>query len=128
MTTIEYPRELNRAPVAKPAPRTLTRAAWRRRRRARPMPASIARAIRGRNTIAIRRGNAGDEEALTRLAELSERPQPTWPLLVAEVDGEIVAAISVDCEAEMRSPFQVTADVVALLRLRAEQLRETGPR
>jgi hypothetical protein len=123
MTTIEYPGIGRRGPATRAT--TSLRHVLRLGRRA---PSALERrAVRERAAISIRHAARGDEAELQRLAELCERRRPAWPLLVAEVDGEIVAAVSVDTPDELRHPFRVTTDLAPLLRHRAEQLRAAGP-
>lgn len=85
-------------------------------------PAAVASAIGDRGTIAIRSSTAADRDALARLSGLADRQLPTGPLLVAEIDGELVAALAAGGEL-LADPFRVTLDVQQLLRLRARQLR-----
>ncbi len=67
--------------------------------------------------ITIRPGYAGDERALIRLAALDSAPGvPPGPLLVAEVDGELSAALSLSDDTSIADPFRPTAEIVALLR------------
>ncbi len=75
-----------------------------------------------RGRIEIRRGAGSDLEALRRLAALTERTVPPAPVLVAEADGVLLAALSRQTGEVVSDPFVVTEDVVALLRLRAAQL------
>ena len=87
------------------------------------MPPAVRRIVRGREQIVIRRAVADDAAALGRLVELAERPEPpAQPLLLAESDGDLVAAVSTATGEAVSDPFVATADVVALLRLRARQL------
>ena len=70
--------------------------------------------------ITIRPGYADDERALIRLAALdSAAGVPPRPLLVAEVDGELSAALSLSDDTSIADPFRPTADIVALLRAHA---------
>jgi hypothetical protein len=46
---------------------------------------------------------------------------------VAEVGGEIVAALAIETGSVIANPFRNTAQLVALLRLRADQLSVTIP-
>ena len=88
------------------------------------VPAIVASVVSGRHAIVIRHAEPADDEALANLADLSDRRLPAGPLLVAEADGEFVAAIDATRGREVVSdPFRVTLDVVELLRLRASQLR-----
>jgi hypothetical protein len=80
------------------------------------------------NEIAIRFGHEKDAPALQRLAALEDRRLPAGPLVVAEVDGELVAALSVEDGEAVADPFRHTAQVVSLLRLRVEQLSQTARR
>jgi len=85
-------------------------------------PAALRRAVRDRDWIVIRRARPGDADAVARLAELADRPTPRPPLLLAEADGRLVAALSVASGDLVADPFVATQDVSALLRLRADQL------
>ncbi|HTU96335.1 MAG TPA: hypothetical protein VMF14_10885 [Solirubrobacteraceae bacterium] len=69
--------------------------------------------------ITIRPGYADDHTALVRLAALDSAAVPAEPLLVAEVDGELSAALSVADGASIADPFRPTGDIVALLRAHA---------
>ncbi|MFL5863389.1 MAG: hypothetical protein ACJ780_21885 [Solirubrobacteraceae bacterium] len=70
--------------------------------------------------ILIRPGYADDEQSLIRLATLdSARCAPPAPLLVAEVDGELSAALSLRDGSAIADPFRPTAEIVALLRAHA---------
>jgi hypothetical protein len=72
--------------------------------------------------ISIRSANPHDYVSLWQLAALDDRPLPKGPFLVAEVEGEIVAAVSRDSRDAIADPFRRTAQAVALLQLRAEQV------
>jgi hypothetical protein len=85
-------------------------------------PVALRRAVTGRDRIVIRRAVSGDDRALGRLEELADRPVPSEPLLLAEADGALIAAVSTRTGAIVRDPFVASDDVVALLRLRASQL------
>lgn len=69
--------------------------------------------------IMIRPGYADDQRALLRLAALDSAEVPAGPLLVAEVDGELSAALSLGNAAAIADPFRPTAEIVALLRAHA---------
>ena len=65
-----------------------------------------------------------DARKLERLAALDSAPTPAGPTLVAEMDGQLVAALPLSGTAQaVADPFVPTAPVVELLRLRAAQLR-----
>ncbi len=73
--------------------------------------------------IVIRPDRPEDVRALARLAALDSARVPAAPLLVAEVAGELRAALSLYDGATIADPFQRTASLVALLTMRAGQLR-----
>jgi hypothetical protein len=77
-------------------------------------------------TVTIRLGAPSDTRAIERLAELDEGDAGIGPHLVADEDGEIVATLSLADGTVRGNPFRRTAEVVALLRLRAEQLHAKG--
>src|SRR5262245_50694784 len=80
-------------------------------------------------TITLRLATAEDAQAIERLAALYDRPVPPDPVLIAVVDGELQAALTLAGDGELMEPFLPTAGLVDLLALRAEQLREeTGVR
>jgi hypothetical protein len=71
--------------------------------------------------ISIRPAVPADRPALERLAILDSAHLPSGALLVAEVDGDLVAALNPDSGFAIADPFRPTADVVALLGLRARK-------
>ena len=71
--------------------------------------------------IAIRPAGEQDRAALERLAALDSAAEPRGSVLLAEVDGEPVAALRLDDGHAVADPFRRTRDVVALLRTRAGQ-------
>jgi hypothetical protein len=73
--------------------------------------------------IVIRLSRAEDERALERLAGLDSAAVPAAPMLVAEADGALRAALSLHDGAVIADPFHRTAPLVALLVARAQQLR-----
>jgi hypothetical protein len=73
--------------------------------------------------ITLRRGAAEDAFAIRRLATLDSAPAPTGETLVAEHDGALVAAVTIDGRTAIADPFRPTASVVALLRAWSAQLR-----
>ena len=71
-------------------------------------------------TITIRPAYADDDDALMRLAALdSADTVPARPLLLAEADGELRAALSLSDGRVIADPFRRTADLVELLRTHA---------
>jgi hypothetical protein len=85
-------------------------------------PLALRRAVRGREQIVIRQAGPADAGALRRLSALAERPAPLAPVLLAESDGSLIAAVSTSTGDVVVDPFVTTSDVVALLRFRAGQL------
>lgn len=72
--------------------------------------------------VTVRHANAGDETALARLAALDSGQAPDGPALVAEADARILAALPLGSGRPIADPFVPSAELVALLRLRAAQL------
>src|SRR5215210_5981313 len=70
-------------------------------------------------SVLIRAARGSDGDALERLAALDSAEVPAGSLLVAEADGRIVAAIAAATGETIADPFLPTADVIALLELRA---------
>lgn len=75
--------------------------------------------------VVIRLARPTDAAELRRLAQRDSADPPTSPALVAEVGGRIRAAVGLDGETTIADPFESTAAVAELLRLRAAQLRVT---
>ena len=72
--------------------------------------------------VTMRTAYPDDAAALARLAALDCRLVPAGDLLVAEVDGELWAAVSVSSHSAIADPFRPSAGIVNLLRVRAAQL------
>src|SRR3954467_9179460 len=72
--------------------------------------------------VTIRVAGPDDEQALAHLGELDSRPAPAGYVLVAEVGGELRAALSVEGGEPVADPFHPTAALTSLLALRARQL------
>ena len=72
--------------------------------------------------ISIRPAHLDDAVALWSLAALDDALLPDGPLLVAEADGELVAALSLATGEAIADPFRRSADTLELLRLRARQV------
>lgn len=62
------------------------------------------------------------------VASVVRGPLPAGTARVAEVDGEILAALSLGDGIALADPFRPTAALLRLLDLRAAQLRGTGRR
>ncbi|MBA3861396.1 MAG: hypothetical protein H0X56_05430 [Solirubrobacterales bacterium] len=78
--------------------------------------------------VTVRLAEAADRAALERLAGRDNNPVPTGEVLLAAVDGEVRAALSLDGATVVADPFRPTAELVELLRLRSAQLRRRRPR
>ena len=74
------------------------------------------------DTLTIRRAGSQDAVALKLLAMLDSAPPLRGPVLVAESGGLVLAAIALEDGRVAADPFFPTADLVALLRARAERL------
>ena len=80
--------------------------------------------------IALRVAQPEDDDDVIRLAQLDDARPPVAPVMLAVVDGEAVAALSLSDGRVVANPFVATEKVVSLLRLRATQLspeRRQGP-
>ena len=74
-------------------------------------------------SVLIRAARGSDGIELERIAQLDSASVPAGELLVAEADGRLVAAIASSTGESIADPFLPTADVVALLELRAAGAR-----
>lgn len=83
------------------------------------------RAIKGSTgtSITIRAAGPEDVEALHRLAQRDSRAVPGGELLIALVDGEARAAISLASGETIADPFHRTEELVGMLTLRGSRLR-----
>jgi hypothetical protein len=70
-------------------------------------------------SLTIRLAREDDRASLTILAQLDSGRMPPHPVLLAEADGGVVAALSLIDGTAVADPFRPTADVVDLLRVRA---------
>ena len=77
----------------------------------------------GAVTIRRLREDGSDTAAIAQLAERDSRELLSGEILVAEVDGSILAAISVEDGAMLADPFSRTGELRNLLELRRAQLR-----
>jgi hypothetical protein len=71
------------------------------------------------NTLTIRPADVADAGALARLAALDSAYPPTGDALLAEVGGELWAALEIESGAAIADPFRPSGELVDLLRLRA---------
>ncbi|MEA2413088.1 MAG: hypothetical protein QOC77_3649 [Thermoleophilaceae bacterium] len=72
--------------------------------------------------VLMRHASTEDSARIRTLALLDDKRIPAGPFLVAEAGGEIVAARSLSTGAVVADPFRLTSDIVAMLRLRANQV------
>jgi hypothetical protein len=73
--------------------------------------------------VTVRTARPDDVRALTDLAALDSARAPQGPSLVAEANARIVAALPLGSGRAIADPFEPTAEIVALLELRREQIR-----
>ncbi len=73
--------------------------------------------------ISIRHLEADDLPEVGRLAQLESRRPPEGALLGVEIEGRLLAAISLATGESIADPFSRTTELRALLELRAAQLR-----
>jgi hypothetical protein len=71
--------------------------------------------------VALRLAQPDESAVVRRLAALDDAPALSGPALLALVDGEAVAALSLDDGRVVANPFLHTEAAVGLLRLRARQ-------
>jgi hypothetical protein len=77
-------------------------------------------------TVVIRAARGSDGAVLENLARMDSQRPVSGDVLVAEQDGVIVAALAGD--RVIADPFRPTAELVALLRLRAGRTSPGGNR
>jgi hypothetical protein len=77
--------------------------------------------------VTVRHAAAADIAALQRLAELDSRRVPSGELFVAERDGRLIAAVSIDTGSVIADPFEPADGVVDLLRLHVSAIRPQAP-
>jgi len=70
----------------------------------------------------IRRTTPDDEAALAQLAALDSKTPLDGDYLVAMLDDRLLAAVSLTGDQVMADPFEPTADLIAMLEMRAMQL------
>jgi hypothetical protein len=75
------------------------------------------------NSYVLRLATEADAEALRRLAELDSQAPLQGSILIGELHGEPVAALSLTDDRAIADPFRPTAHLVELLELRSTHLR-----
>jgi hypothetical protein len=78
---------------------------------------------RTQDAVVIRQAAPDDSGRLRRLAMLDSAPAPHGPMLVAEREGLLVAALPLGGGRAIADPFEPTAGIIGLLELRRAQLR-----
>ncbi len=78
------------------------------------------------SAITIRRMDLSndDRDAVAELADRDSRDHLNGPVLGLEVEGRLLAAISLSSGAEVSDPFAPTDELRSVLELRAGQLRK----
>jgi hypothetical protein len=87
------------------------------RRRRGPAPVSDARPA-----AAVRLAHPDEVGTLRRLAQVDDAPELAGEILVATIDADVVAALSLDDGRVVADPFVLTSDAVELLRRSATAL------
>jgi hypothetical protein len=95
----------------------LRRVAERRRTSTASRPGSTAGAA-----IQLRVAHADEADVVRQLAALDDAPELEGQVLLALIDGEAVAGLSLRDGSVVANPFIRTREAVVLLRLRAKQL------
>jgi hypothetical protein len=72
--------------------------------------------------VTIRRLGADDAADVAQLAQLDSTRAPSGALLGADLNGSLVAAISIATGEVIADPFRRTAEIADVLRLRATQI------
>jgi hypothetical protein len=74
------------------------------------------------SSVELRSARSDEEGVVRRLAALDDAPALVGPAMLAVIDGEAVAALSLEDLRVVANPFVRTQHAVALLRLRADHL------
>ena len=77
-------------------------------------------------TVALRMAERDEAPVVRRLAALDDSPALEGPVLLAVMDGEPVAALSLLDRRTVANPFLPTRDLVQLLRVRADHIAGPG--
>jgi hypothetical protein len=110
--------------AAQLADRHVAAASFHAARHAAPVAPAV---LAPRERLVLRTGTVEDAAALSRLAQLDGASRPAGAMLVAELDGEIVAAVPFDDGRAIADPFRPTAALVELLRARTSLLGASAP-
>ena len=74
--------------------------------------------------LTIRPATPADSAAIEQIAQFDSARRPRGHLLVGELAGEVIAAVSLASGAVVADPFKHTAEAVGLLTLRRAQLAQ----
>lgn len=94
-----------------------------RRKTLDPRPPQVTRA-----PLTIRVAGPADADPLQRLAATDSSSPPTGEVLLAEVDGRLLAALSLDDGHLVADPFRPTGELAWLLLEHARRLKRTERR
>jgi hypothetical protein len=81
-----------------------------------------------RSAIELRLARDGEDRVVRRLAALDDAPELEEPAMLALIDGEAVAAMSLGDLRIVANPFVRTQHAVTLLRLRGDHLSDRRAR
>lgn len=85
-----------------------------------------AAALEREEPIVLRRAIRADGLALARLQQLDGRTLPAGDRVVAQVNGELVAAAHIPSGVAVADPFVPSAAIAELVSLHARHLRPAG--
>jgi hypothetical protein len=74
-------------------------------------------------TVTIRKLSDNERGRVQLLAQLDTKPEPVGPWLGAEIEGRVLAVTSLETGETVSDPFSRTAELRAMLELRAAQIR-----
>ena len=72
--------------------------------------------------VLVRHASSRDEARIRHLSRLDDQRIPDGTFIVAELGGQVMAAMSLSAGVVVTEPFRRTADAAELLRLRARRL------
>ena len=104
------------------SPSLLERHLLRRERPADRRDRAAAAALAAEQPVLLRRAVADDGMALARLQQLDGRSLPTGERVVAQIDGELVAAAHVPSGVSVADPFRPSAAIAALVSEHARRI------
>ena len=99
---------------------------WPRQALRRKTVDAAPRAAGSSSPLTIRRAGPADAEALRILAATDSSVAPAGDVLLAEVDGRLWAALSLDDGHAVADPFRPTGELVWLLLEHTRRLKRAG--